>query len=77
MSTCTTAMRRPATSVRQNVAWATVAAINASRASINTALTLIWHLKKIESKSNAETQWKVSRAGPSRRGGQLADDEQS
>ena len=26
-----------------------VAAINASRVSINTALTLIWHLKKIES----------------------------
>ena len=32
-----------------NVGWATVAAINASRVSINTALTLIWHLKKIES----------------------------
>ena len=31
------------------MAWAAVAAINASRASINTALTLIWHLKKIES----------------------------
>ena len=32
-----------------NVGWATVAAINASRVSINTASTLIWHLKEIES----------------------------
>ena len=37
-----------------NVAWAALAIINAARASINIALTLIWHLKKIESKSNPD-----------------------
>ena len=40
-----------------NVAWAAVAAIIASRVPINTALTLIWHLKKIESKSNPDLSY--------------------
>jgi len=56
LSICTTAhasTRDIRTHDGLNVAWAAVAAINASRASINTALTLIWHLEKIESKRGA------------------------
>jgi hypothetical protein len=63
LSICTTAhasTRDIRTHDGLNVAWAAVAAINASRASINTALTLIWHLEKIESKSNPDLSYEDS-----------------